>query len=117
MDLAESHYLMVICVCSLLFTAAAFAADLMRIKFQYHDLWPLTEFALEVTFMTLSFFASVTMASACRWTYNDDESFCDHYMGGSARGYFSALFGFLLSLFLLGSVNISFQDVRKYEHS
>mmetsp|Transcript_30840 Transcript_30840/g.57612 ORF Transcript_30840/g.57612 Transcript_30840/m.57612 type:complete len:156 (-) Transcript_30840:204-671(-) len=116
-DLAEAHYLMVICTCSLIFCGGALMADMYNIQIQYPDLWPLSEFALEVTFMTLSFFAAVTMMSACRWTYNDDESFCDHYMGGSFRGNASAVFAFGLSFALLGSVNVTYKRVRKYQYS
>mmetsp|Transcript_7287 Transcript_7287/g.13629 ORF Transcript_7287/g.13629 Transcript_7287/m.13629 type:complete len:156 (-) Transcript_7287:167-634(-) len=116
-DLAEAHYLMVICVCSLLFCVGALLADMYTIQTQYPDLWPLSEFALEVTFMTLSFFAAVTMASACRWTYNDDESFCEHFLHSSAKGNISAVFGFFLSLAMLGSVNVSYKAVRKYRYS
>ncbi|GAB5363465.1 hypothetical protein AAMO2058_000885400 [Amorphochlora amoebiformis] len=119
-ELAEAHYLMVICTCCLMFCGGALMADMYNIQIQYPDLWPLTEFALEVTFMTLSFFAAVTMASACRWTYNgdeNDESFCQHFLHSSAKGNISAMFGFFLSLALLSSVNLSYKRVRKYQYS
>mmetsp|Transcript_21591 Transcript_21591/g.52856 ORF Transcript_21591/g.52856 Transcript_21591/m.52856 type:complete len:158 (-) Transcript_21591:289-762(-) len=116
-ELAEAHYLMVICVCCLSFCGMAFVADMYNIQIQYPDLWPLSEFALEVTFMTLSFFAAITLASACRWTYNDDESYCQHFLQSSTKGNASALFGILLSIAMFGSVQETYRRVRKYQFS
>eukprot|EP00466_Bigelowiella_natans_P007475 jgi/Bigna1/81468/fgenesh1_pg.80_\ len=90
-ELGEAHYMMVICACNFIFCALSLAADMYNIQIQYPDLWPLSEFALEVTFMTISFFAAVTLASACRSPYHDDESHCEHYLKSNFTGLVSSL--------------------------
>mmetsp|Transcript_10785 Transcript_10785/g.14923 ORF Transcript_10785/g.14923 Transcript_10785/m.14923 type:complete len:130 (-) Transcript_10785:574-963(-) len=116
-ELGEAHYMMVICACNLIFCVLSLTADIYNVQIQYPDLWPLSEFALEVTFMTISFFAAVTLASACRSPYHDDESHCEHYLKSNFTGLVSSGFCFCLSIVMYQSVQETYKRVRKYQFS